>query len=276
MQQKYRVAAIQSRYYPGEPERALARVEELIDEAASWGATLACLTEYVITGYPRPELAEPIPGPAIERLGARCRRHGMHLVAGSIMEKEGDKFYNTVALLGTDGQVIGKYRKINVLDWPPKREISRGVAEGEDIPIFETSLGRIGILTGADLDPAEPCRILALKGCDVLLAPHSCTGQWVDAHRYVAQCRSWEMMCYVVAPNPCGDVRLGEDPTSYLGSSRIFSPMGEVIASCGEFDEGVAVVTVDLKKVRSVKRDNEWKLRRFPKAYEYLAKSLGS
>lgn len=271
---KYKAAVIQTSYLPGDKLGSLNRMEKMLDECAQWGAQLVCLQEYGLIGYPKAEWAETIPGPSVERLGKKCKEHGIYLVAGTILEKEENSLYNTVPLIGPDGKLIGKYRKVNILNWPPKKEIDAGLKEGNEIILFDTPIGKLGVLTGADLDPCEPCRILALKGCDVLLAPHSCTGQWVDAHRYVAECRAWEGMFYVFAPNPCGTMRTPEGEFYYLGGSRILSPLGEILASAGEFGEGIGVATIDIDYARQMKAENQWKFRRFPKAYRFLSESM--
>ncbi|MCL4554805.1 MAG: carbon-nitrogen hydrolase family protein [Actinobacteria bacterium] len=271
---KFKAGVVQMEYRPGDKDAALAKIEAFLDEAADFGAKLVCLQEYALTAYPEREWAEPIPGPSTERLGAKCRQRGLYLAAGSMVERDGDAIYNTVPLIGPDGGLVGKYRKLNLLNWPPKCEDDAGMSPGREVPVFDTEYGRIGLLCGADLDPSEPCRVLALKGCEVLLAPHSCTDRWVDAHRYIGKCRAWEDMFYLFAPNPCGRVQTPGGTFSYLGSSSVISPMGEVIANVGEFSEGVAVCTVDLDFVRSVKADNEWKFRNFPEAYEPLIHRL--
>lgn len=271
---QYRAAVVQANYFPGDKPRSLDLIEKMLDECGSWGVELVCLQEYVLTGYPKAEWAEAIPGPSVERLGKKCKQHGMYLVAGSMLEEDGGSLYNTVPFIGPDGKLIGKYRKVNILNWAPKKEHDAGLKEGNEIVLFDTPLGKVGVLTGADLDPCEPCRILALKGCDVLLAPHSCTAQWVDAHRYVAECRAWEGMFYVLAPNPCGVMRTADGEFGYLGSSRIISPLGEILGSAGEFGEGMAVATLDVDYVRQIKVENQWKLKRFPEAYRFLYESM--
>jgi len=270
---KYRVAVVQIEYVPQDKSASLEKMERFIDEAHAWGANVVCFQEYAVEGYPVKGSGEPIPGPTTERLAAKCRERGMYVVAGSLTEVDGDKTYNTVPFIGPQGEIIAKYRKVNLLNWPPKKEFDAGLSRGSRIEVVKTPLGNIGLLCGADLDPCEPCRILSLNECDVLFAPHSCTAEWVDAHRYVAQCRAWEGMFYVVAPNPCGVMSTPHGVFRYLGSSRILSPLGEIVASVGEFREGIAVAEVDLTLVRRLREENTWRLQRFA-AYKPLVQGL--
>jgi predicted amidohydrolase len=271
---KFKAAVIQIEYSPGDKARSLGKIEKMLDECKQWGVRLACLQEYVLTGYPKVEWAEMIPGPTIERLARKCKECGIYLAAGSMVEEDKGLFYSTVPFIGPDGELIGKYRKINIHNSPPKMESDIGIKEGEDIVLLDTPLGKVGLLSGSDLDPCEPCRILALKDCDVLLAPHSCKGQYVDAHRYVAACRAIEGMFYVMAPNACGTMSTSNGTSYYLGSSRIVSPLGETLANAGEFGEGIAVALIDLEARRKMKEGAEWKFKRFPKAYRFLAESI--
>ncbi len=83
------------------------------------------------------EIAEPIPGPTTDFFGEVAKKYGLHLVL-SLYEREDHLVYNTAILMGPDGRLIGKYRKVCL----PHGEAEKGVAPGEDYPVFETSLGR--------------------------------------------------------------------------------------------------------------------------------------
>lgn len=271
---QFKAAVIQTEYLPGDKSGSIAKSEKMLDECGQWGVQLVCLQEYVLTGYPKAEWAETIPGPSFERFAKKCKQYGIYLAAGSILEKDGSSSYSTVPLIGPSGELIGKYRKITIHDSAPKMELEIGLKEGEEVVLFDTPLGKLGLLTGSDLDPCEPCRILALKNCDVLLAPHSCKGQYVDAHRYVAACRASEGMFYIMAPNPCGKMRTPYGEVYYLGSSRIISPLGETLANVGEFSEGIAVTMIDVEARRKMRESSEWKFKRYPKAYRFLSDSM--
>lgn len=70
-------------------------------------------------------------------------------------------------------------------------------------------------------------------------------------------------------------MRTPEGEFYYLGGSRILSPLGEILASVGEFGEGIGVATIDdIDYARQTKAENQWKFRRFQKAYRFLSESM--
>ena len=85
------------------------------------------------------ENAEPIPGPTSEVASEVAAKHGMYVVL-PIPERDGQRLYNTAALIGRDGKVVGKYHKYQ----PTIGEIEAGIVPGEDAPAFETDFGRAG------------------------------------------------------------------------------------------------------------------------------------
>jgi predicted amidohydrolase len=264
---RYKAAAIQMSIEQGNKEKNIANALKWIDSASEEGAKIVSLPEYFSTGFPGktiPGVAEPVPGPTVERLMKKAGQLKIFIVAGSIVEREGDKLYNTSALIDARGNLIGKYRKTHPWRGLPKDEYGEGIVPGETYPVFDTELGKLSILLDSDLDFPEPARIMALDGAEVLFWPCHCSGKWIDSHRFDMQQRAFENMVYVVAPNrvglwrntPIGDVL-------FLGSSRVISPMGEIMASAGEFSDGLAIGTVDLAGLREMKKGFnmlEWRL----------------
>jgi hypothetical protein len=110
----------------------------LIEEASQAKVDLLVLPE-TLTYYGRKsmvECAEPMPGPSTEYFGALAQKHAMHIVAG-LVERDGPALYNVAVLLGPEGSILGKYRKVCL----PRSEITSGIAPGHDYPVFETKLG---------------------------------------------------------------------------------------------------------------------------------------
>ena len=271
---RYKAAAIQLTIEQGNKEKNIENALRWIDVACEEGARVACLPEYFSTGYPGrgiPQVAEPIPGPTIDVLAKKAAQKKIVIVAGSIVEKGEKGFHNTSVLLGSQGKILGKYRKTHPWRGIPKDEYGEGIVPGEAYPVFDTELGRLSVLLDSDMDFPEPARIMALDGAEVLFWPCHCSGKWIDSHRFDMQQRAFENMYYVVAPNrvglwrgtPIGDV-------IFLGSSRVISPMGEIMASAGEFSDGVAIGTIDPAGLRQMKKEFnmlEWRL---PHTYKRL------
>src|SRR5262249_54934291 len=141
----------------------------LIDEAARQKADIACLPEGITvcgTGKSYADVAEPIPGPSTHFLGEYARRGRLYVVAG-LYERDGHAIYNTSVLIGRDGQLVGKYRKVCL----PREEIDGGITPGRDYPVFDTDFGRVGMMICWDVSYPEVARELAAQGAEVILMP---------------------------------------------------------------------------------------------------------
>ncbi|OQB41288.1 MAG: (R)-stereoselective amidase [Candidatus Hydrogenedentes bacterium ADurb.Bin179] len=143
--------------------------EPLLEEAARQRADLVVLPETITAtgnGLSYLQAAEPIPGPASDYFAGQAKQHGLHLVAG-LVEREGHLIYNTAVLISPDGGLIGKYRKVTL----PRTEIEAGVEPGKEYPVFETEIGRIGIMICYDGFFPEPARQLAVNGAEIVAFP---------------------------------------------------------------------------------------------------------
>lgn len=154
----------------GEPEVNLGRAVALIERAAAAGCAVVVLPECMDVGWMHPaahDLAQPIPGPTSDRLAAAAVANSVHVVAG-LTERAGDRVYNTAVLLGPDGRVLLKHRKINELD------IAHGVyAIGDSLGVAHTPLGTIAISVCADNFPDTLvfAHAQARMGAQLLLSP---------------------------------------------------------------------------------------------------------
>ena len=166
-----RVAVAQTEPQLGEKERNLEVCVARLEEAATEGAALLVLPECAIPGYMFDSaeealpFAEGIPGPSTEILERESRRLGMHVVCG-LLERDGDVMHNAAVFVGPDG-LIGVYRKTHL----PFLGVDRFVVAGDELPIFETPLGRVGLEICYDLRFPEVTRALALRGADLIAHP---------------------------------------------------------------------------------------------------------
>jgi predicted amidohydrolase len=166
-----RVGAVQlvsqSRDVDGNVERALA----YCDRAARRGVQILCFPECASTGFDwladpagaGRVHAEPVPGPLVERFAAKARETGVYIIMGVVERAPGSAaLYNTAFLVGPDEGYIGRHRKI----------LSESVFhDGTDAEVFPTRYGKIGIFICADMRSPELCRLLALKGANLLFQP---------------------------------------------------------------------------------------------------------
>ncbi len=243
--ERYAVAAVQFEPVLGEKEANLRRLLALVEEAARHGARLIVTPEMATTGYcwyDREEIrphVEPIPGPTTERFAQIARERGCYVVVGMPeVAPETGIFYNSAALVGPEG-LVGVYRKTHSYISEPK-----WAKDGDlGLPVWDTPLGRLGILICMDADYFEPARLLALQGADVLCFPTNWLEEKSPSAAWIA--RAFENGCYLVAANRYGCER----GVQFSGGSAVLDPDGAIQAMLDTGD-GVVLGEVSLARAR--------------------------
>lgn len=148
-------------------------------------------------------------------------------VIGSMYERHGNLHYNSAPVIDPDGEVVGKYWKTHLFDAPNRPDIppgyveSKKVAAGNELPVFPTAFGPVGVSVCSDLRFPEVYRELALKGRRLSSAPRpSCRRASTTGNSSCA--RATENQCWVVASG-----QVGQEPTSglaFVGRSMIVDP----------------------------------------------------
>lgn len=206
--------------------------EPLIAEAARKKADLVVLGEtltYVGLGKKYHEVAEPIPGPSTEYFGRLAREHNLYIVPG-LIERDGHLVYNVAVLIGPDGKVIGKYRKVCL----PRGEIEGGVTPGTDYPVFPTRFGTVGMMVCYDGFFPEVARALSNRGAEVIAWP-----VW-GCNPTLARARACENHVYIASSTY-------EDISRNWMLSAVFDHTGETIALAKDWGT-VAVAEIDLNR----------------------------
>src|SRR5215831_9191478 len=230
----------------GEKERNLATCLARMEEAAAAGAQLLVLPECAIPGYMFDSAdealpyAEEIPGPSTEALEAECARLALYVVCG-LLERDGDALRNAAVFVGPDG-LIGTYRKTHL----PFLGVDRFVVPGDELPVYETTLGRIGVEICYDLRFPEVTRTLALKGADIVAHPTNFPMAAKIQTELITVARAAENRVYLLTANRCGKERWGE----FCGWSQIVDPYGKRLTEAGETEEALLVAEVDVEKAR--------------------------
>jgi uncharacterized protein (TIGR03067 family) len=204
--------------------------EPFIIEAARQKADLVVLGEtltYVGLGKKFHEVAEPIPGPSTEYFSALAKKHGIYLVVG-LVEREGHLVYNVAVLIGPDGRIIGKYRKVCL----PRSEVEAGLTPGSEYPVFPTRFGKVGLMVCYDGFFPEVARELTNRGAEVIAWP-----VW-GCNPMLAQARACENHVYVVSSTY-------EDVSRNWMLSAVYDHTGKTIAHAKDWGT-VAVAEVNL------------------------------
>ncbi|MEM2996001.1 MAG: nitrilase-related carbon-nitrogen hydrolase [Candidatus Bathyarchaeia archaeon] len=263
-----KICAVQLLCKLGDKKANLQRIERWLKDLHKGEPDLILFPELSTTGY-NPlligerfrKMAEPIPGPTTERLSKEADEYNTMIVLG-IVEREGEKIYNSAAMVEPNGQ-ISKYRKAHLFGYEP-----RFFDPGEDYPVFNTERGCLGLMICYDSSFPEVARILALKGAELILVPSAWRYQDRDIWRIVINTRAFENTVYVAASN-----RIGIEGDLHLfGNSKIIDPRGLTISE-GEFDNEVAVFAeLDLGKINKYRDELRMLRDRKPHTYGEILK----
>jgi predicted amidohydrolase len=200
-------------------------------KAGEQGIGLVCLPEVILSfNLPRKdpyEVAVEVPGPHIEPFQEMAKKYGMG-ICFSVHEKNNELVHNTAVLIGKEGQLIGKYRKVHLASGEPRS----GVTPGHDFPVFDFYGITVGMNICMDSSAMESARAIARQGAEVLLLPimgdHR-ANRWdkgnpkFDFEKWlmVQRMRAMDNHIYLVAAR-----------NNSVGSG-VFSPWGDVLAVNG-------------------------------------------
>jgi predicted amidohydrolase len=237
--------------------RNLATLESQLRLAAANGAELIVFPEFSMYRQPvRDEAslraAEPLDGPFRQRLCALAREHRIAIIAGmtETTSEEDSRYYNTLIVIDSRGDLLGTYRKLHLYDSFGGSE-SRWTRPGPkgQIPVFEIGGLKLGLMTCYDLRFPEQARALMDAGAEVIVLPTAWTpGPKKDDHwNVMTRARAIENTAYFIGAD--------QAPPHCPGGSRIIDPMGALLAEAGE---GEDVIYADLRpeRVAHVRRTN--------------------
>ncbi len=235
-----RVSCIQFEPHFGAVAANIARASDLIRAAATEGSALIVLPELASTGYvfeseaEAAALSEPVPdGPTTRAWAALAAELGVHIVAG-IAEKAGETLYNAAVIVGPEGY-LGTYRKAHLWD-----QENVFFAKGDlGFPVFDTTLGKVGVAICYDGWFPETFRQLTLGGAEIVCIPTN----WVPMPDQPAGEAAMANTLHRAAAHTngifiaCAD-RVGvERGQPFEGQSLIIGPKGWPLAGPASRDE---------------------------------------
>ncbi|MEX0698311.1 MAG: nitrilase-related carbon-nitrogen hydrolase [Acidimicrobiia bacterium] len=234
-------------------EETVNRVEMLVRQAASDGANLICLPEvfyapFAMTqlGYEFFEVAETIPGPITDRMSALAAQLGVVMVVPVYEHAARGIYYNTAAVIDSDGRLIGRYRKQHIPLSPIFYEKLYFKPGNLGYPVFDTSVAKVGVYICHDRHYPEGARILALGGAEVILIPVATPTASLSSQVFELEIQAHAVFneVFVAAVNRVGQ----EGEYSYYGRSLICGPDGQILAQAGDGEETL-MADLDLKEI---------------------------
>lgn len=261
---KLRIALAQLTIAEGASAANWRQARAALEQAGAGEADLVVLPEMWLTGYAYrrlDELAKRTPE-SLERVGSLAKHNGCFVLGSWAERGDDDHLYNTAYLIGPDGRVRARYRKVHLFG--PMNE-DRHFVRGRNVAVVDLKIGRVGIALCYDLRFPELSRKMALAGAELLLYP----SQWPEGrlghfHTLLAA-RAIENQVFVAGVNRTGR----SAAVQFGGGSTVIGPRGEVLAQLGG-EVACALADLDLDLVAAARESITYLAGRVREVDEFL------
>lgn len=259
MSRKVTVAAIQTSY-SDDMDKNIAKTEKLVREAAKKGAQVIlpselfqghyfCTTQderWFATAHP---VAEHPCVLAMQKLAKELNV----AIPTSFFEKDGPRYYNSMAMIDADGSILGVYRKSHIPDGPGYQEKYYFRPGDTGFKVWNTKFGKIGVGICWDQWFPEAARMMALQGAEILMYPTAIGNEPTEPENDTSLPWQRAMVGHavsncipVIASNRIGTEKGLGAPQTFYGHSFISDHRGTLVESYGRNEEGILIHTFDL------------------------------
>ncbi|HLF61502.1 MAG TPA: nitrilase-related carbon-nitrogen hydrolase [Acidimicrobiia bacterium] len=268
-------AAVVQTEWTGDKDSMIKKNADYAREAAQQGAKVMCFQELFYGPYfcqvqenEHFEYAEPIPdGPTTKLMQDLAKETGMVLVV-PIFEKEQEGFYyNTAAVIDSDGTYLGKYRKNHIPHVKGFWEKFYFRPGNMGYPVFDTAVGKVGVYICYDRHFPEGWRALGLNGAKIVFNP-SATSRGLSMYLWKLEQPASAVAneYFIGAINRVGKEPLGDN--DFYGSSYFVDPRGRIIGeSASDTEEELVIRDLDLDLIDEVRQQWAFYRDRRPDAY---------
>lgn len=227
----------------------LKKALEFIEEAAVNGAKIISLGEMFICPYRNDvfkEYAEEEGSSVtLKAISNMAKKHNVYIIAGSIPEKDGDRYYNTAYVIGKDGNIITRHRKMHLFDIDIKGGVYMKESDifsyGENITVFDTEYCKVGLAICYDMRFPEIFRVMVQNDVKLVIVPAAFNNVTGPAHwDIIIRNRSVDNQIYFAAASPA---RNYDEAYLAYGHSSVCNPFGEII---GQLDESEDILYSDI------------------------------
>lgn len=212
------------------------------------------------------DMAEPIPGPSTEALGALARELDVVIVSSLFERRAAGLYHNTAVVLERDGTIAGQYRKMHIPDDPGFYEKFYFTPGDMGFQPIQTSVGKLGVLVCWDQWFPEAARLMAMAGAEILIYPTAIGwSREDDPEEQERQRQAWVTIqrshavangLPVISVNRIGheaDPGDGEG-IDFWGTSFAAGPQGELLYTAAADRAESPVVTLDMARSENVRR----------------------
>ncbi len=245
--------------------------------AADSGADLVVLPEcsstpfYPATAESEDDLSdvpEPLPGETTDRLRSVARDNETVIVYPTL-EEAAEGIFSSAAVIDADGELAGVYRRIH-------GDSSEAVNEswlsfGDQLPVFPTAVGNVGVMIGHDRHFPEQSRILGVRGADILCVPSAGFGDHEDTWALELRAHTVAHGVFLAAANRSGS----SGDLDFFGNSMILDPRAQFVAEVEAGDDR-ALGNCDLEQIREVRDLWQFFRDRRPETYDEMIKEPAS
>lgn len=248
------------------------KAEQMVKEAAARGVDLVVLPEMWNCPYANPyflPFSEEEGGETYQLMSRLARENGIHLVGGSIPERQGERVYNTSFFFDDKGNLLGKHRKAHLFDIHVPGKIafmeSEILTPGDGATVIDTKFGKIGLAICYDVRFPELFRKMALTGARAIILPAAFSVPTGEAHWEISlRARALDNQVYMLA---CSPSRALEGPYQAYGGSCIVDPWGQVLEMAGQ-EECIIYGQLDWERLQEVREQLPLLKHRRPELYE--------
>jgi len=249
---KIKVALAQMCCKRGDKAENIRKMRNRVTKAKKQGADLVIFPELSLTGYVVRdqiyELAETIPGPSTKTMESIAKKTKAYIIFGmpELSEKTQATIYNTAVLVGSQG-FIGKYRKM-YLPTHSVFEEKRYFRPGYQAAVFDTGLGKIGLIICYDIFFPEVSRLTRLKGAQLIACISASPAVRRTFFEALTVARAIENAAFLAFVNLVGI----EDGLQFWGGSRLIGPNGKVLVQAKYDEEDLVICDVDYADMKPI------------------------
>ena len=236
MTKKIKICSVQFKVSPSF-DKNINRVEQFFKKANKNNCGIICFPEIFLTGpLSKEKYNSKIPIESKKLFSKLSKNYGIYSVMGTIIEKINNNFYNVSYLFGDKGAIIGNYRKNHLV----QKSEAKYIKAGNDVSVFKTKIGNIGIEICRDLLYPEITRRLMLKNAEIVFCPSfwcskSSSYDWIYSNKYfknktpkevdaLVSARAIESETIFVYANAAGSFNVHGEKNVLLGRTQVALP----------------------------------------------------